>query len=91
MVFPPEPVSSGLVYTVTAVDGQRPRSLDDVAAATTITATLGDRSVEFDGTGSITPNGIRFHEKSDQGRDVRVWIILDDPSGTFLAEPIAEP
>ena len=91
MVPAPPPVSSGSVYTVTAVDGQPPRTLDDVADATIITATLGDRSVEFTGTGSITPNGVRFHETSDQGKEVRLWIIMDDPSGTFLAEPIAEP
>jgi hypothetical protein len=84
-------VSSGSVYTVIAVDGRPPRTLDDVADATIITATLGDRSVEFTGTGSITPNGVRFHETSDQGKEVRLWIIMDDPSGTFLAEPIAEP
>src|SRR6476469_8296144 len=86
MAPPPAPVSSSSVYTVTAENGQPPRTLNDVADATTITATLGDRSVEFTGTGSITPNGIRFHETSNEGREIRVWIIMEDPSGTFLAD-----
>jgi hypothetical protein len=88
---PTEPVPSGLVYTVTAVNGRPPRSLDDFTIDATVTATLKNRSVEFDGVGSVTATGVRFHEKSGDGKDVRVWMILQDPDGTILAEPIAEP
>ena len=46
--------------------------------------TLAERLVEFVARGH-TPNGIRFHETSVQGKEVRVWIIVDDTSGPFLA------
>jgi hypothetical protein len=86
-----EPVPSGLIYRVTAVNDNPPRSLDDFTTDVTVAATLKERSVEFAGIGSTTPTGVRFHEKSADGKDVRVWMIVRDPAGVFLAEPIAEP
>lgn len=37
----------------------------------------------------MTPSGVRFHEKSTDGKDLRVWLIAQDPTGSFLAEPVA--
>ena len=84
----PEPVASGSVYRVTGVDDRPPESLDDFTADATVTVILGDRSLDIAGTGSMTPSGVRFHEKSTQGKELRVWLIAQDPTGSFLAEPV---
>jgi len=76
----PEPVASGSVYRVTGVDDRPPESLDDFTADATVTVILGDRSLDIAGTGSITPSGVRFHEKSTQGKELRVWLIAQDPN-----------
>jgi hypothetical protein len=85
----PEPVASGSVYRVTGVDGRPPESLDDFTADVTVAVILGGRSLDIAGTGSMTPSGVRFHEKSTDGKDLRVWLIAQDPTGSFLAEPVA--
>jgi hypothetical protein len=37
----------------------------------------------------MTPSGVRFHEKSTQRKDLRVWLIAQTPTWSFLAEPVA--
>ena len=81
----PEPVASSSVYRVTGVDGRPPESLDDFVADIAVTVVLGDRALEIAGTGSRMPSGVRLHEKSTEGRDLRAWLIVKDPTGSFLA------
>ena len=86
-----EPVESGQSYTVSAVDGNPPDSLDDFAGEIHLTLARNGRDLQVVGSGTRTPDAVRFYQK-DVGlhqRDLRVWVITDGGNDGFCAEPYA--
>lgn len=88
MTGTPSSVVSGVPYPVTAVGGASPSSLDDLVGETEFTVDLGGNDYLVRGAGNRLDERIRFHEKTDFGRDVRVWHVSSTGSG-LTAEHVA--
>jgi hypothetical protein len=86
----PEPVVSGMPYTVTAVSGRGPSSLEEFVGATEFTVDKGAVPYVVWGSGALSGDLVRFHEKDKgpDGKDIRVWQITRRPDG-FAAESVA--
>jgi hypothetical protein len=81
-------VASGVAYPVTAVVDVAPESLDQFVGTAAFTITLGATAYRVWGEGDRTGDHVRFHEKDDVGKDVRVWHVTQTEHG-FAAEHVA--
>lgn len=88
MTGTPSSVVSGVPYRVTRTAGGSPPSLDGLVGETDFTVDLGGSDYVVQGAGNWLDERIRFHEKTDQGRDVRVWHV-SAADGGLTAEHIA--
>ena len=81
-------VTSGVPYTVTAVNGRLPGSLDDFGTdIVELVASLRAQQVTICGSGRrVDDRCVVVHEKTNDGagKDVRTWEITAD-AGTFEA------
>jgi hypothetical protein len=86
-----EPVASGQSYLITEVNGRPPGGLGDFTGAIQVTAVKDGQHLTLVGAATQTQGVVRFYQK-DPGpddRDVRVWTIVDQGSGSFLGQPLA--
>ena len=86
-----EPVASGQSYLITEVNGRPPGGLRDFTGAIQVTAVKDGQQLTLVGAATQTQGVVRFYQK-DPGpddRDVRVWTIVDQGSGSFLGQPLA--
>ena len=84
----PPSVISGRPYPVSAVGDDSPASLDDFLGERQFTVDMAGHPYAVQGIGSRLDEQVRFHEKSDAGKDVRVWHVTRGESG-FAAEHVA--
>ena len=84
----PPSVISGRPYPVSAVADGAPATLDDFLGERRFTIDMAGRPYQVQGIGSRLDEQIRFHEKSQAGKDVRVWHVTQAESG-FCAEHVA--
>jgi hypothetical protein len=81
-------VASGVAYRVTSVADGTPTSLDQFVGTAEFTIALGDPTYRVCGEGDRAADHVRFHEKDDVGKDVRVWHVTQVEQG-FAAEHVA--
>lgn len=82
----PQPVVSGLPYTVLDVDGREPSTLADFAGEAIFTLAGKTGRHVIVGEGQSLDQEVRFHEKAGVGgKDVRVWIVRAVEGGGFTA------
>lgn len=91
MVPAVEPVASGLGYTISHIDGRRPKSLDDFAGDIHLTLTRKGQQHDVAGAAARTADSVRFYQKdlALPDRDIRVWEITDLGDSTFCAAPVS--
>lgn len=85
-------VESGQGYTITAIDGQQPDSLDDFTGDIHLTLTRNGQVLHVTGAGSPpAKDSVRFYQKDAtfHDRDIRVWTITQTDDSAFLAAPYA--
>jgi hypothetical protein len=87
----PSPVISGKSYAVLLVEDRNPSSLDEIAAADDFTVDMEGTSYRVQGSGRLVDNEARYHEKDvdNNGKDIRVWRVIQHDDGTFLASHAA--
>ena len=92
MSYPtPQPVVSGVPYTVVDVDGRTPSELDDVVGPTvalTVEGTTGRHTIR--GAASRVDGTVRLYEKAEDGvgKDMRTWRIDRDGDGALIAHTV---
>lgn len=92
MTFPtPQPVVSGVPYTVVDVDGRPSSDLDDVvgaAVALTVEGSTGRHTIR--GAASRVDGAVRLYEKSEDGvgKDLRTWRIDRADDGALVAQTL---
>ena len=84
----PPSVISGQPYPVTDIAGSPPARLEDFLGERHFTIDMAGRPYAVQGIGSRLDEQVRFHEKSQAGKDVRVWHVTASGSG-FCAEHVA--
>jgi hypothetical protein len=87
----PSMIISGKSYLVLLVEDRSPTSLEEIAAANAFTVDMDGTSYRVQGSGQLTDNAARYHEKDvdNNGKDVRVWRVIRHEDGTFLASHAA--
>jgi hypothetical protein len=87
----PSMVISGKSYLVLLVEDRSPTSLEEIAAANAFTVDMDGTPYLVQGSGQLMDNAARYHEKDvdNNGKDVRVWRVIRDEDGTFLASHAA--
>jgi hypothetical protein len=83
-----QPVASGVRYPVAALADGSPTSLDEFVGTVEFSIALGERMYRVCGEGERIEDHVRFHEKDDVGKDVRVWHVTQTAEG-FTAEHVA--
>ena len=81
-------VISGVAYPVASVAGRDATVLAQFLGETGFTIDIDGTPCMVNGCGGPLDGQVRFHEKDDLGKDVRVWHIAQAGSG-FTAEHIA--
>jgi len=85
----PPSVISGRPYPVAALaGGSQPASLEDFLGERAFTLDMAGQPYAVQGIGSRLDEQVRFHEKSNAGKDVRVWHVTQADAG-FCAEHVA--
>jgi hypothetical protein len=84
----PPSVISGRPYPVSAIGGNDPARLDDFLGEREFTIDMAGQPYAVQGVGSRLDDQVRFHEKSNHGKDVRVWHVTQAEAG-FCAEHMA--
>ena len=84
----PPSVISGRPYPVSDVEGAAPGSLEDFLGDRRFTIDMAGHAYAVHGIGSRLDEQVRFHEKSQAGKDVRVWHVTASGTG-FCAEHVA--
>jgi hypothetical protein len=83
-------VASGLPYSVSAVNGRPPGSLDDFSTdVVEVVVSRGDQHVTIRGAGQrVDERTVVIHEKTfdGTGKDVRTWAIAAGGDGFEAAE-----
>ncbi len=79
-----QPIVSGQPYQVVGIDAAAPCSLWDFTGPRTITLKHATDTLLVMGTGVPTEDYVRFYEKRPDGRDLRVWRIVQS-QGEFSA------
>jgi hypothetical protein len=83
-------VISGVPYLVTSVSDGRPTTLDAFIDAAEFTISLKDQDHLVRGHARELDDKVVFYEKDHPGgKDVRVWHVTVDDSGTMKAEAVA--
>ena len=83
-------VISGVPYLVTAVADGAPTTLDSLIDDAEFTVVLKDHHHLVRGHGRGLDDKVVFYEKDHLGgKDVRVWHVMVDDSGTVKAEAVA--
>lgn len=87
----PTTVVSGKSYLVMLVEDRSPSSLDEIAAANDFTVDMDGTSYRVRGSGQLVDDEARYHEKDvdNNGKDVRVWRVIRQGDGTFVASHAA--
>ena len=82
--------ASGMPYSVIAVAGAQPHSVDQFIGENAFTISKGDMTSQVCGTGTPDQHGVRFHEKTSgaDAKDVRVWEIRPT-NGGFTAATVS--
>ena len=82
--------ASGLPYSIVAVSGEAPNSLDQFVGTLSFTVDKGNAHSAVSGVGIRNSDGIRFQEKDTvDGKDVRVWQIRHVSDGAWTAETVS--
>jgi hypothetical protein len=84
-----EVVVSGVPYTVTAVNGRAPASLDDFAGdIVEVAIARGDQRLMVRGTSRVDHDSVVIHEKTfdGAGKDVRTWHVSVEADGFQATE-----
>jgi hypothetical protein len=91
MFVAPDPVSSGRPYQIVGSSAGTPHDLYQFTGAATFTVDNNGATLVVSGLGAEDGTGVRFLEKDVEhsGKDVRAWLITEDPAGRFVATPIA--
>jgi hypothetical protein len=83
----PTTVISGRSYLVLLVEDRSPSSLDEFETADDFAIDMDGASYLVQGSGRLIDNEVRYHEKDvdNNGKDIRVWRVIQHEDGTFLA------
>lgn len=83
----PDPIVSGVAYSVREVGGRRPADLEDFTGHVSMTVEGGSGRHVVRGQGFTTGDAARVHEKADDGmgKDTRTWTVRAERDGTFVA------
>jgi len=81
------PVASGRPYHIRACRGRVPTALADFEGETDFTVSAEPGTAVVHGVGGAYEDWVRFHEKdvAHDGKDVRVWHIIQEADGGFTA------
>ena len=87
----PSPVPSGMSLPVLEVEGHTPEHLQDFVGDVSFVVDL-DPPLRVQGAGRVDGRTVRFHEKDldRSGKDIRVWEVRAEGSGSFVAEHAAQ-
>ena len=82
----PSSVPSGMFKPVLEVEGHAPDHLKNFAGDVSFVVDL-DPPLLVHGTGRLDGQTVRFHEKDleNSGKDIRVWQVIDEGGGRFVA------
>ncbi len=76
-----EAIVSGQPYQVVGIDHAVLSSLWDFTGPRSITLKYKTATLRVTGTGVATDDFVRFYEKRPDGRDLRIWRILQSHGG----------
>ena len=76
-----EAIVSGQPYQVVGIDDAVLSSLWDFTGPRTVTLKYDADTLHVTGTGVSTEDYVRFYEKRPDGRDLRIWRILQAHGG----------
>ena len=87
----PTSVPSGMSMPVLELDGHTPEHLQDFAGDVSFVVDL-DPPLLVHGTGRADGPAVRFHEKDleNNGKDIRVWQVIEEGRGRFVASLAAK-
>jgi hypothetical protein len=91
MFSAPDPVSSGRPYQIVGSSVGIPDDLNRFVGEASFTIDNDGAALVVCGLGAADGTGVRFHEKDVEhsGKDVRAWLITEDPAGSFVATAMA--